>query len=196
MDGLTSNAGAHSEPPGFFDIDADIPPVFRGFAFLDLCAFTEFTEAAGNQAANAELRRLRLLCRGVCSHRGVRISKWLGDGVMLVGVDPVETLAAAVELTGRYRDLPLELRGGLACGEALMLEADDYAGRPVNLAARLCSLARPGEVLIDSRHLANVPEWMELTSAAPQDIRGLGRVDSLMFASLNPGVDLGGPVEI
>ncbi len=44
-------------------------------------------------------------------------------------------------------DESLGLRAGLASGPVLMIDGEDYLGHPVNLAARLCDLAKPGEVL-------------------------------------------------
>ena len=52
--------------------------VERTFAFLDLCGFTAYTEAEGDDAAVAVLARLRAALRAVSEERGVRITKWLG----------------------------------------------------------------------------------------------------------------------
>jgi class 3 adenylate cyclase len=182
--------------PGAFDLGAEMPRVQRTFAFLDLCRFTAYTDKHGEQAAGDELRRFRLLCRSVTSHRGVRIAKWLGDGVMLIGVDPGPTVAATVELVGRYTPLPLDLRAGVAAGGALMLDGDDYAGRPVNLAARLCLMASRNETLVCRSGLYDVPDWIHLTDSRPRRVRGLGRINDLARADLAPDIDLGPAVAV
>ena len=44
---------------------------------------------------------------------------------------------------------PWPLRAGLASGPVILFEGDDYIGKAVNMAARLCAVAKPGEVLGD-----------------------------------------------
>ena len=53
------------------------------------------------------------------------------------------------EMQGRMEalDESLKLRAGLASGPVLMIDGEDHLGHAVNLAARLCELADPGEVL-------------------------------------------------
>jgi len=61
--------------------------VHRSFAFVDVSGFTALTEHEGDEHAVEVLSAFRALLRDNCSWRGVRIAKWLGDGVMLVCVD-------------------------------------------------------------------------------------------------------------
>lgn len=44
------------------------------------------------------LTAFRVLLRDICARRGVRIAKWLGDGVMLVCVDTRPLLETVQEL--------------------------------------------------------------------------------------------------
>jgi class 3 adenylate cyclase len=46
------------------------------------------------------------------------------------------------------RGCALPLRGGVAAGRVILFEGDDYIGRPVNLAARLCDEAEPHQLLV------------------------------------------------
>jgi class 3 adenylate cyclase len=60
---------------------------------------------------------------------------------------------ATIECAAAVRDDvgangPLPLRGGIAAGEVVVFEGDDHVGAAVNLSARLCDQARPGELLI------------------------------------------------
>ncbi len=133
--------------------------VSRSFAFFDLCGFTDFLDVAGDEAAVAELQELRSVVREVTPLFGVRVEKWLGDGVMLVGVEPDALVGAALAIKSRHdRVGQLPLRGGIATGAVLLLEGDDYVGRDVNLASRLCDLAQPGELLAATDGL-KLPEW-------------------------------------
>src|SRR5207247_10299497 len=102
-----------------------------------------YAEAEGDDAAVAVLARLRAALRAVSEERGVRITKWLGDGVMLSGLDPRCVAGCAVDAVDRIATTsPLALRGGLARGEVIMFEGDDYVGAAVNIAARLCRAAK------------------------------------------------------
>ena len=71
------------------------------------------------------------------------MAKWLGDGAMLIGVDTTPSVALGAHLIARFADSEIQVRVGLATGNALLFEGDDYIGEPVNLAARLCALACP-----------------------------------------------------
>ena len=75
------------------------------------------------------------------------MAKWLGDGVMVVATEPGPLLAAVGELMLRMHDEDIDVHAGIASGTALLFEGDDYIGRPVNIAARLCDAAGPGEAL-------------------------------------------------
>jgi class 3 adenylate cyclase len=147
--------------------------VDRSFGFIDLCGFTDFIESRGDEAGVAELQYLRASVREVAPLFGVRVDKWLGDGAMLVGVDNQPLVAAVVAVQERHRghgELPV--RAGVASGEVLLLEGDDYTGRAVNLAARLCDMAAQGEILaaIDGLHL---PTWVHPSAERSVEVKGL-----------------------
>lgn len=167
-----------------------IPLVERAFAFLDICGFTAFTAEHGEHAAISALRRFRTLTREVATRRGVRVAKWLGDGVMLVGVEVGPTIAAATELIARYDVDVLPLRGGVAHGWVLLFEGDDYIGRPANLAARLCDAANPGEVLAVGYGPADLPDWVEVKGTRDVTVHGLGRIRRVQRLGVRPDVEL------
>jgi class 3 adenylate cyclase len=121
--------------------------VDRTFAFVDLSGFTAYTESNGDDAAVAVLARLRAVLRATTERRGVRITKWLGDGAMLSGIEADSVIACAAEVRDEMSDSPLPLRGGIARGPVIMFEGDDYVGAVVNIAARLCRAARPNQLL-------------------------------------------------
>ncbi|HZU74884.1 MAG TPA: adenylate/guanylate cyclase domain-containing protein [Acidimicrobiales bacterium] len=146
--------------------------VFRCFAFLDLCGFTELGDEFGDDAAVSELRTLRELVRAETTHWGVRVDKWLGDGVMLVGVEvePVVRTVLAI-FAGHAGHGRLPLRGGIACGRVILMEGDDYVGRVVNVASRLCDTAGAGEVLC-SRETVEDLDWLEGSQAVGVQVKG------------------------
>ncbi|HWI74881.1 MAG TPA: adenylate/guanylate cyclase domain-containing protein [Baekduia sp.] len=122
--------------------------IVRTFAFLDLCGFTAHMDDRGDDVAAETLARLRTSVRRATERHGVRVAKWLGDGSMLVAVESASLLDCLDDI---WADVPsrlqLPLRGGMAAGEVLIFEGDDYVGHAVNLAARLCAIAQPGQVL-------------------------------------------------
>ena len=148
--------------------------VYRCFAFVDLSGFTALTDHEGDERAVAVLSQFRAILREVCSRRGVRIDKWLGDGAMLVSVQPTPLLASLLdfELAISRSNLPLRVRCGADDGEVILHEGDDYIGSAVNTAARLCDLAPGGTVLV-SQHLAQGrPEWASITGAREEELKG------------------------
>jgi adenylate cyclase len=102
----------------------------------------------GDDVAAAELGTLRAATRSACEAHGVRVAKWLGDGAMLVAVDDGQVITCALAIERHVAAMcALPLRGGVCTGPVLLFEGDDYVGPAVNIAARLCAVAKPGQVL-------------------------------------------------
>jgi class 3 adenylate cyclase len=123
--------------------------VDRWFGFVDLSGFTSFGDEHGDDESVRVLTLFRGAVRQVATDYGVRIAKWLGDGCMLVSVDPAMLVSAVSRLESLTHDLdlPLSMHAGCAGGGVILLEGDDYTGRSVNLAARLATAARAHEIL-------------------------------------------------
>jgi adenylate cyclase len=167
-----------------------IPLVERAFAFMDLCGFTSFIATNGEHAAIEALSSFRQLTRELATRRGVRVAKWLGDGAMLVGVEVGPTIAAAAELIARYEGHRLALRGGLAHGNVLIFDGDDYIGRPTNLASRLCQAARPNELLAVGYPTDALPPWIRVLDTRSLTLQGLGRFRRVQLLGLVPDLEL------
>jgi adenylate cyclase len=162
--------------------------VHRSFAFIDLSGFTDFVDAQGDEAAVEELQRLRSSVREVTPLFGVRVEKWLGDGCMIVGVDNEPVVAAVVAIQQRHlRNGTLPLRAGIATGAVLLLEGDDYIGRAVNVAARLCDLAEAGVVLATSDEL-HLPTWVHMADERRVNIRGIGESIAVVVLAADPSM--------
>jgi class 3 adenylate cyclase len=146
----------------------------RTFAFVDLSGFTNYTAANGDDAAGRILATFRAICRDVASERGVRIAKWLGDGCMIVAVEQADAVSFSLDLGHRSCDpcAPLSLRVGIATGLALLFEGDDYIGSAVNMAARLCDLAGPFEVLIPTSQVETLPSGVRAEPHPAVELRG------------------------
>jgi class 3 adenylate cyclase len=147
--------------------------VHRTFAFLDLCGFTDFVDEHGDDGGVRELQRLRATVREVAPLFGVRVEKWLGDGVMLVGVESEPLVGASLAIEQRHSRVgTLDLRGGIVCGDVILLEGDDYVGRAVNLASRLCDIAGAGQLLA-AAHGLDLPEWVATEEHEPVLVKGM-----------------------
>jgi len=177
-----------SEPPR--DLAETIVPLERAFAFVDLCGFTKFIATNGEHAAVDAIARFRTLVRELAVRRGVRVAKWLGDGAMIIGVEVAPTVATAAEVIGRYDASTLGLRGGVAHGQVLMIDGDDYIGHPTNLASRLCQAARPGELLSVGYSATTLPPWITVLGTRRVSLPGLGRMSGVQTLGLVPGLDL------
>ena len=171
--------------------------VERSFAFLDIAGFTAYCDRKGEHDAVELLARFRETTRTVTARRGVRIAKWLGDGVMLVGLDPAGLAATVVEVAMRCEGHGLDTHAGLATGDALLFEGDDYVGRAVNVAARLSDAAASGEILLAGGP-AELPPWIDQTDAAPVVLPGVDDPVAIVRLSVpRPGArPVRGPVDV
>src|SRR5579875_3475503 len=150
--------------------------VERCFAFVDLSGFTAFTEHYGDERTVAVLTTFRGRVRETAARRGVRVTKWLGDGAMLSSADSAAVVAMTVELAERLPEsVPLGIRAGLATGPVIMFEGDDYIGRPANVASRLCDAASEGQILSTREVASQAPRWVAAGPFRPYLAHGLDR---------------------
>jgi adenylate cyclase len=152
--------------------------VHRCFSFVDVSGFTALTETEGDEAAVEVLTAFRSLMREICARRGVRIAKWLGDGVMLVCVETEPLLAAILEMhylvaTVSGPAQSVAIRSGVTSGDVILMEGDDYIGHCVNVAARLCDLAHDGEALCTDSVLDDLPRWGLVVAHRDIALRGV-----------------------
>ena len=90
--------------------------VDRWFAFVDLSGFTSFGDEFGDDESVRVLTLFRGAVRQVATDFGVRIAKWLGDGCMLVSVEPRSSSRAVCRSSKRSThelELPLSMHAGL-----------------------------------------------------------------------------------
>jgi adenylate cyclase len=152
--------------------------VHRSFAFVDVSGFTALTELEGDEHAVEVLTAFRALLRDICSRRGVRIAKWLGDGVMLVCVETPPLLATILELHYVVCNVSgpaqaVSIRSGVTSGYVILMEGDDYIGHCVNVASRLCDLADGGEALASPSVVDYLPRWGLTLSHRDVTLRGV-----------------------
>jgi len=104
--------------------------------------------------------RAREIVRAVIAERGGHEVDWAGDGAFLAFERATDAVTAAVELQRALAselwssDASLQMRIGIHTGEP-ELGAEGYVGLDVHLAARICSAAHGGQVVV-SRATRNV----------------------------------------
>ena len=125
--------------------------------FTDLVGFSSWALEAGDEPALRLLREVAAATDPPIANRRGEVVKRLGDGLMAAFWDADDAVAAAFEIhrgmatieVGGYRP---QLRTGIHLGRPRKV-GGDYLGVDVNVAARLCDAARPGEVLVSDRAL-------------------------------------------
>jgi adenylate cyclase len=142
--------------------------------FADLVGFTRL----GEEVPPDELGRLAVRLEALASDVAeppVRLVKTIGDAAMLASPEPRPLLDAALSLIDAAdvegEDFP-QLRAGAALGVALP-RAGDWYGRPVNLASRITSIARPGSVLAEREVRESTSEGYRWSYAGERRLRGI-----------------------
>jgi len=122
-------------------------PAELTFAFVDLAGYTALTEAHGDQSAADVAAAFYALADGALAG-GTHVVKHIGDAVMLVAARTADCAETVLAMFDRAQEVPgfPALRAGLCAGTATE-RGGDYFGATVNVAARVASHARPGEVL-------------------------------------------------
>jgi adenylate cyclase len=122
--------------------------------FTDLLASPETSESLGERGMISLVEQHNLIVGAVLkTHRGHQV-KHTGDGIMAVFPRVGDGIAAAGEMQRQIAahneatlGTGLRIRIGLAAGNPIRTETD-YFGTVVQLAARLCAFAGPGEVAL------------------------------------------------
>jgi class 3 adenylate cyclase len=149
--------------------------VFRCFAFVDMCGFTRMNDTLGDEEAVAVLSAFRTLVRQLAPDHGIRVGQWRGDGAMFVASEVNLVVEAMVDLVGRLEDadIVLPLRIGIASGDVILFEGDDFIGMAINLASRLSDVAGPGEILCTADVAEQVGADVEVVPLGARAIPGI-----------------------
>ena len=160
-----------------------------GVCFADLVGFTKMGEELPPEDIGGVAGELAEMASQV-AQGSVKLVKTIGDAAMLVAEKDNEALVeAAIELVARADDaregFP-QLRAGVACGPALN-RAGDWYGRPVNVASRITSVARPGSVVVHSDVREGLKDSFHWSSIGKRKLKGVKGEQSLYRARLQNG---------
>ena len=163
--------------------------------FIDLRGFTAFTDQAEPEEVIEMLHAFHAAMGRIVLEHGGTLERFAGDSVMVFFNDPVpmeRPAEAAVRMAlamqqvfpamgaeWRKRGFELGLGCGIAQGYATLGQIGfegrwDYAaiGSVTNLAARLCSEATAGQVLVDRKTLARVDGLVHATPLGALALKG------------------------
>ena len=123
--------------------------------FTDIVGSTQFYAESGDAKAFARVSNHFHEVFGEIERQGGVVVKTIGDAVMASFSTPSDAIAAARDIQGLFhserRDTPLRLRISIHSGPVLAVHLNtgvDYFGGTVNLAAKIQSGARGGEIAV------------------------------------------------
>jgi class 3 adenylate cyclase len=164
----------------------------RGFLFADLRGYTAYVEGHGDTAASALLDVYRRMMRDTIARHGGAEIKTEGDSFYVVFpsassavVCGLSVVAAAAAHSQTDPEHPIRVGVGVNAGEAVAA-AEGYVGSAVNIAARVCAQAKPGEVLVTDtvRGLTRTSGRLTFTPVGRRALKGIAEPMPLFHADL------------
>ena len=154
--------------------------------FADVRGFTRWSASLPPAQVVAALNKLLAAMVSVAFRHDATVDKYIGDAVMLLFNAPLDqpdhverALRTAAEMQLSAVGTGLEIGIGVNCGEAVVgnigtPDRVEYTaiGRTVNLAARLCDNARPGEILVSDEVRRRLGDTVALVAREPLRLKG------------------------
>jgi len=125
----------------------------NGFLFADLRDYTRYVESHGDRAAAALLEAYRSLVRAAVPEHGGAEIKTEGDSFYVVFPSASSAVQCGLAILTSAAEsraaggAPIQVGIGIHAGETVETP-EGYVGSAVNVAARVCSEARAGELLV------------------------------------------------
>ena len=159
----------------------DSGAITRGFLFADLRGYTAYVESHGDAAASALLDVYRRMMRDTIARHGGAEIKTEGDSFYVVFpsassavICGLSIVAAAAGQSVSDPSHPIQVGVGVNAGEAVAA-SEGYVGSAVNIAARVCALAKAGEVLVTDtvRGLTRTSGRLTFTPVGKRTLKGI-----------------------
>jgi class 3 adenylate cyclase len=142
-----------------------------GVGFADLSGFTGLTEGLSLAELSSLLTVFEEVADDIVREHHGRVVKYIGDAVMYVAPDPAAAVRIAQGLIAAAQVRGLQARAGVTAGIVLSLEGD-FFGPVVNLAARLVSMAEPGDVLVTADVVDRLGGQVPAVALGAREVRG------------------------
>jgi class 3 adenylate cyclase len=153
--------------------------------FTDVRGFTSYSETHAPETVVGNLNRVLQAQAEIVAKHGGDVDKYVGDAVMALFTDPVAAVACALELVAAVKDLDernaTELRigagvnvGDVIAGNIGSESRKEYAavGDTVNVASRLCGIARRDMVVASQAVVDALGGRLEAVAVPDQKIKG------------------------
>ena len=145
--------------------------------FTDIVSSTELTERMGDVAFRDASRALDAGLRAAIREAGGAAidGKLLGDGVLATFPSAAQAIDGARRCLTLSAASELGLHIGLHAGDVIREDNNVYGGA-VNIAARICGLSAPGEILVSDvvRGMARSSAGVEFEDRGEQEMKGVG----------------------
>jgi class 3 adenylate cyclase len=145
--------------------------------FTDIAGSTALTERMGDTAFREASRALDAGLRGAIRDAGGAAidGKLLGDGVLATFPSAAQAIDGARRCLALSAASELGLHIGLHAGDVIREENNVFGGA-VNIAARICALSAPGEILVSDvvRGMARSSAGVEFADRGEQEMKGIG----------------------
>jgi class 3 adenylate cyclase len=132
----------------------DAPSALVTILFTDIEGSTSLTQRLGDAKAQELIRTHNTIVRDALKACGGSEVKHTGDGIMASFPSASRALECAIAIqravaaqVGEHPEMPLRVRIGLNAGEPVV-EDQDLFGTAVQLAARICAHAEPGQIVV------------------------------------------------
>ena len=201
LSALAAPPGTQSLPPAAASAPKAEPAIDSGerrhatVMFSDLSGYTALNEAIDPEEVEAIMGRIKREATSIVEAHGGTVNQFVGDEVMaLFGVpvalrdDPRRAIRAALALhqavdaiaegvqarTGRE----VRMHTGINTGLVIVRQGDhrsggfNLTGDTVNTAARLRSLAPPGDILVGSATWQQVSQYFDAEPGTPVEVKG------------------------
>jgi WD40 repeat protein/class 3 adenylate cyclase len=172
---MEERAGADSRGPASGHAgttgQGETPPKLLTFLIADIRGYSTFTRERGDAAAAILAQRFADLARDAVEARSGRVLELRGDEAFAVFDSAAQAVRAAIDVQATFAEesraepafqQPVGI--GIDGGEAVPVEGG-YRGAAVNMAARLCSSAAPGQVLVTRTVVDRVGSLEDVTFA-------------------------------
>ncbi len=144
--------------------------------FADLAGYTALTDVHGDEEALAVVDAFQTVVSAAAGRHRLLVVKGIGDAFLLIGPDATAAMATArgvVQQMGTIDRAPA-VRVGIHEGPVTERDGDVF-GHAVNIAARVASEARAGQILVTRQVLAagDPPNGIEAVSTGTRELRNV-----------------------
>ncbi len=187
-----ARAALHGEAPAAPEAARTAAPGIRTFLFADVRGYTTYTREHGDEAAAELAEQFAAIVERLAPEHSGTLQELRGDEALVVFDSARRALRFGLELQRAVEEeeLARPVGIGLDAGEATPVEGG-FRGGALNRAARLCALARPGEVLASDavRELTGETEGVAFGFRRVERLKGFEKPGRRGLEAGRPGDD-------